>query len=154
MTESLSDKYLGLPALVGADRSDCFRHLVDRVVTRIDGWKEKTLSMGGKETLIKSIAQAVPVYAMMVVKILGKSAKELQVPSHSTGGGMIMIIRESIGKNGGRCVCQRIRVAWASGIYSLSTWLCLQSRFGGCYVIQILYVLECSKLDTIRMVNC
>ena len=41
MTESLSDKYLGLPALVGADRSDCFRHLVDRVVTRIDGWKEK-----------------------------------------------------------------------------------------------------------------
>ena len=42
MTESLSDKYLGLPALVGADRSDCFRHLIDRVVTRINGWKEKT----------------------------------------------------------------------------------------------------------------
>lgn len=31
MTESLNDKYLGLPALVGADKSDCFRHLVDRV---------------------------------------------------------------------------------------------------------------------------
>ena len=29
MTESLNDKYLGLPALVGADRSDCFWHLVD-----------------------------------------------------------------------------------------------------------------------------
>jgi hypothetical protein len=26
MTESLSDKYLGHPTLVGADRSDCFRH--------------------------------------------------------------------------------------------------------------------------------
>ena len=46
MTESLSDKYLGLPALVGADRSDCFRHLVDRVVTRIDGWKEKNPQHG------------------------------------------------------------------------------------------------------------
>lgn len=31
VTESLNDKYLGLPALVGIDRSDCFRHLIDRV---------------------------------------------------------------------------------------------------------------------------
>ena len=44
MTESLNDKYLGLPALVGAERSDCFRHLIDRVTTRINGWKEKMLS--------------------------------------------------------------------------------------------------------------
>ena len=66
---SLNDKYLGLPALVGADRSDCFRHLVDRVTKRINGWKEKLLSMGGKEILIKSIAQAVPTYAMMIFEI-------------------------------------------------------------------------------------
>jgi hypothetical protein len=75
MTESLSDKYLGLPAMVGADRSDCFRHLIDRVNSRINGWKEKLLSMGGKEILIKSIAQAIPVYAMMVFKIPNKICK-------------------------------------------------------------------------------
>ena len=69
MSEALNDKYLGLPALVGADRSDCFRHLIDRITMRINGWKEKLLSMGGKEILIKSIAQAVPTYAMMVFKI-------------------------------------------------------------------------------------
>ena len=69
MTESLNDKYLGLPALVSAERSDCFQHLVDRVRQRVNGWKEKLLSMGGKEVLIKSIAQAIPVYAMMVFKI-------------------------------------------------------------------------------------
>jgi hypothetical protein len=69
MTESLSDKYLGLPALVGADRSNCFCHLIDRVAMRINGWKEKTLSLGGKEILIKSIAQAVSVFAMMMFKI-------------------------------------------------------------------------------------
>ena len=45
MTESLSDKYLGLPAMVGADRSDCFRRLIDRVNSRINGWKEKLLSL-------------------------------------------------------------------------------------------------------------
>ena len=75
MTETLNDKYLGLPALVGADRSDCFRQLIDRVISRINGWKEKLLSMGGKEILIKSIAQAVPVYAMMVFKIPKKICK-------------------------------------------------------------------------------
>lgn len=69
MTESLNDKYLGLPALVGADHSDCFNHLIDRVRSKTKGWKEKLLSMGGKEILMKSIAQAVPVYAMMVFKI-------------------------------------------------------------------------------------
>ena len=73
-TESLSDKYLGLPALVGADRSDCFRHLVDKVVSLIHGWTEKTLNMGGRR-LIKSIAQAIPVYAMMVLRIPNKVCK-------------------------------------------------------------------------------
>lgn len=75
MTESLSDKYLGLPALVGADKSDSFWHLVERVRTRIGGWKEKLLSLGGKEILIKSIAQAIPVYAMMVFRLPQKICK-------------------------------------------------------------------------------
>jgi hypothetical protein len=45
MIESLSDKYLGLPAMVGTDRSDCFRRLIDWVNSRINGWKEKLLSL-------------------------------------------------------------------------------------------------------------
>ena len=32
MTEALSDKYLGLPALVGVDRSDSFIHLLERII--------------------------------------------------------------------------------------------------------------------------
>ena len=69
MGESLNDKYLGLLALVGVDRSDCFRHLIDRITMCINGWTKKLLSMGGKEILIKPVAQAVPTYAMMVFKI-------------------------------------------------------------------------------------
>jgi hypothetical protein len=46
-TEALSDKYLGLLALVGADQSDGFIHFVERVMQRIKGWMEKLLSIGG-----------------------------------------------------------------------------------------------------------
>jgi hypothetical protein len=68
-TEDIFDKYLGLPALVGADRSDCFRHFIERIIQRINGWKEIILSIGGKEILLKAIAQAIPVYAMSIFLI-------------------------------------------------------------------------------------
>ncbi|GJM91026.1 hypothetical protein PR202_ga07361 [Eleusine coracana subsp. coracana] len=104
MTESLSDKYLGLPVLVGTDRSDFFKHLVDRVQARINGWKEKLLSMGGKEVLIKSVAQAVLVYAIMVFKIPQSVCKGIQDALRNTGGGMMIHRGECIGKNGGSYV--------------------------------------------------
>jgi hypothetical protein len=64
-TEAISDKYLGLPALVGADQRDHFEHFIER----INGWKEKMLSIGGKEILLKAVSQAIPVYAMSVFLI-------------------------------------------------------------------------------------
>lgn len=70
---SINDKYLGLPATVGLDRSDKFNYLIDRIVERLMGWKEKILSSGGKEVLLKSVAQAIPSYAMSVFKIPKKN---------------------------------------------------------------------------------
>ena len=56
MTESLSDKYLGLPSMIGVDRVDCFKHIIERIQKMINGWKERTLSYGGKEALVKAVA--------------------------------------------------------------------------------------------------
>jgi hypothetical protein len=39
-TKALSDKYLGLSALVGVDRSDYFLHFVERIIQRIK-WLER-----------------------------------------------------------------------------------------------------------------
>jgi hypothetical protein len=68
-TEALLDKYLGLHVLVSADRSDCFKHFIEIIIQRINGWKEMQLSIKGKEILLKAIAQAIPVYAMSVFLI-------------------------------------------------------------------------------------
>jgi hypothetical protein len=69
MTEALTDKYLGLPPLVGVDRSDCFQHIIDRIIKILSGWKEKNMSFGGKEVLLKAVIQAIPAYAMSVFKL-------------------------------------------------------------------------------------
>jgi hypothetical protein len=86
-TEAISDKYLGLLALVGVDRSDNFIHLIERIIQRINGWKEKYLSIGGKEILLKSVAQAIPVYAMLVFLIPKGVCKRIMdaIPSFSWG---------------------------------------------------------------------
>ena len=77
MTEAISHTYLGLPSMVGLDRSDSFSYLVERVVNRLKGWKEKLLSLGGKEILLKAIIQSIPVYVMAVFKIPKKICKEI-----------------------------------------------------------------------------
>ena len=46
MTEAVSDMYLGLLTMVGLDRSDSFTNLVERMVNRLKGWKEKNLVHG------------------------------------------------------------------------------------------------------------
>ncbi|GKF22098.1 hypothetical protein Tco_0074420, partial [Tanacetum coccineum] len=37
-----------------------FQSILDKIKKKLGGWKEKTLSIAGKEVLIKSVAQAMP----------------------------------------------------------------------------------------------
>jgi hypothetical protein len=61
---SIFDKYLGLPAMIGRSKKSIFNGLKERIVQRLQGWKEKFLSKAGREVLIKAVAQAIPTYAM------------------------------------------------------------------------------------------
>jgi hypothetical protein len=66
MTKALTARYLGLPQLVGAERSDSFQYLIDKICERLQESKEKLLSMGGKEVLVKAVAQSLLVFEMSV----------------------------------------------------------------------------------------
>lgn len=67
--EALSASYLGLPATIGANKKETFRSIKERVKKRLAGWKEKTLSFGGKEVLIKAVVQAIPIYSIQCFKL-------------------------------------------------------------------------------------
>ncbi|XP_050222495.1 uncharacterized protein LOC126672583 [Mercurialis annua] len=68
--ESLdSGKYIGLPSLVGRNKSPIFSFLRERVWSKVKGWNSKKLSRGGKEILIKAVAQTMPNYVMNVFLI-------------------------------------------------------------------------------------
>mgnify|MGYP000848354711 FL=1 len=57
-------KYLGLPSMIGRSKKQIFNEVRERVGKKMTGWKEKLLSIGGREILIKAVAQAVPTYTM------------------------------------------------------------------------------------------
>ncbi|KAJ0046484.1 hypothetical protein Pint_04821 [Pistacia integerrima] len=63
------DRYLGLPTLIGRDRTRGFKHILERVRGKLSNWKMKYLSQAGKETLFKAVIQALLTYSMGVFKI-------------------------------------------------------------------------------------
>ena len=64
MQDSSHTKYLGLPSIIGRSKKVVFAEIKDKVCNKLVGWKGKLLSLGGKEILIKAVAQVVPAYTM------------------------------------------------------------------------------------------
>ncbi|KAH9650223.1 putative reverse transcriptase/RNA-dependent DNA polymerase [Citrus sinensis] len=63
------EKYLGLPSMIGREKMSFFNEVKLNVLSKISNWQNKFFSNGGKEVLIKAVAQAVPAYAMSVFKL-------------------------------------------------------------------------------------
>ena len=63
------ENYLGLPMIGGKLKVNTFRELHERISKRVMSWKEKFISKVGREILIKTIAQAIPIYSMSLSKI-------------------------------------------------------------------------------------
>lgn len=63
MQDSKYTKYLGLPSITGKSKNEVFIDIKENVGKKLSSWKEFS-SMGGKEVLIKAVAQAMPTYTM------------------------------------------------------------------------------------------
>ena len=58
-----------MPTDVGPSITGAFSYLKDRVWKKVQGWMEQSLSTGGKEVLIKAVAQAIPTYSMACFRL-------------------------------------------------------------------------------------
>ena len=64
MQDTRQGKYLGLPSVISKSKNQVFAEIKERVGKKLSGWKEKMLSMGGKEILIKVVTRAIPTYTI------------------------------------------------------------------------------------------
>ena len=71
-------KYLGLPTPDGRQKKERFQPVKEKLAKRITSWSEKYLSLGAKEVLIKSVAQAIPTYMMSVFQLSASLCEDLE----------------------------------------------------------------------------
>lgn len=56
--------YLGCPIFTGMKKTSHFDGMLAKVVKKLNGWKSKILSYGGKMVLIKNVLQSMPTYIL------------------------------------------------------------------------------------------
>ncbi|XP_074351742.1 uncharacterized protein LOC141690885 [Apium graveolens] len=71
-------KYLGLPNCMNRNKTAFLGYLKDRVSNIIQNWDGSLLNRGGKEVLLKTVAQSIPTYAMSVFLLPLQMFKDME----------------------------------------------------------------------------
>ncbi|XP_031124379.1 uncharacterized protein LOC116027093 [Ipomoea triloba] len=71
-------KYLGVPSIHGRVTCRTYYELLDRINSRLEGWRSKLLSMAGKVTLAKLVLNAIPLYTMQTTALLKGICQEIE----------------------------------------------------------------------------
>jgi hypothetical protein len=69
--------YLGAPLFTSRNRCNDFKFLQEKLDARLRGWRSKTLSWVGHNTLIKSVANALPTYTFSTFDVPNKVCDKL-----------------------------------------------------------------------------
>lgn len=73
----LDSKYLGLPSFWGRSKAEAYSFIIEKSLCKMQGWKMKQMSFGGKEIMIKSEVQPICSYAMSCFLLPKKICEKL-----------------------------------------------------------------------------
>ncbi|GMJ01911.1 hypothetical protein HRI_003860300 [Hibiscus trionum] len=76
-SESFPTMYLGLPLGQLKNSAVIWNPVLEKVGSKLSGWKSKLLSFGGRLTLIKSVLSTIPVYYMSIFPMPVSISKKL-----------------------------------------------------------------------------
>ncbi|KAG7564109.1 Ribonuclease H domain [Arabidopsis suecica] len=62
-------KYLGMPILQKRINKDTYGEVLEKMSTRLSGWKGRFLSMSGRVTLTKAVLSSIPVHSMSTIML-------------------------------------------------------------------------------------
>lgn len=74
------EKYLGLPLVSGKEKRMALQEVIDKVNSRLQGWKMKVLSQAARGSLIRSVSSSIPSYHMsslLLPKSMGKKLNSI-----------------------------------------------------------------------------
>lgn len=77
VNEGGTGKYMGLPECFSGSKVEMLQYIHEKMTSRFHSWYGFFLSTGGKEVLLKSVAIAMPVFAMSVFKLPKTTCKNL-----------------------------------------------------------------------------
>ena len=71
-------RYLGLPIGVSMNKGESWGPIIDKFMAKLSNWKAKSLSIGGRLTLIKSVLGSLGIYFFSLFKAPDKIVSKLE----------------------------------------------------------------------------
>lgn len=92
------EKYLGMPILQKRINKDTFGEVLQKVASRLAGWKKQTLSLAGRVTLTKAVLSSIPVHQMSTIYLPASTLEKLDSLSRNFvwGGGQHLVAWDKI----------------------------------------------------------
>lgn len=109
--------YLGMNVGINHRLARSWSMLIDKVRRRINSWKGKNLSFGGRITLIQAVLSAVPIYYLSFYRIPKNIIRALTGLQRRFLWGVVRKTKKSLGLGGARYVWRKNLGGWGLEIW-------------------------------------